>query len=664
MLGSTRNLAAGLAVALAITTVSAAPHRTELHDKGAPTHSVARLWNDQVLEAIRIDIPKPTVHARNLFHVSVAMWDAWAAYDPLAVGYLVRETRESKNVAAARAEAISYAAYRVLKHRYRFGPGEETSQAAFDNLMQTLGYDRAFTSTLGDTPAALGNRIGQAIVEHGFSDGANEGPELDYADDTGYAPVNPELVFKLPGTEMLDPNRWQPLAFDFRVLQNGIVIGESIQEFINPNWGKVEAFGLTDEDLAFPWVYHDPGLPPQLGGAGDAQFKANAVEVIGFNSRLDPTFPETIDISPGSYGNNPLGGNDGTGHPVNPYTGEPYASNVVKVGDFGRVMAEFWADGPASETPPGHWNTLANYVADHPLFEHRFSGQGEVLDALEWDVKVYLALNGALHDAAIFAWGCKGYYDYSRPISHIRYMSGLGQSSDPSGPSYHPDGIPLEPGLIEVITAATTQPGGGHAGGSRDTGRRCGLDPRNQVDALPAGNLRHACFRRLRFGPQHVQPRGRGGTGRGDGNTVLPRRDGDVRGPWWRVPRVRGRPQRDPGAAVRHLLRRGGHGRDLSPVGRDPSPGRRPARADRRLENWHRRVGTCAGLLRHPLGDDLPHSRRQPGPRERSTRRAGRSRRSPGGRRPPGGVQAGDGPDREAIVRRPVSTSRSITLGV
>jgi len=41
-------------------------------------------------------------------------------------------------------------------------------------------------------------------------------------------------------------------------------------------------------------------------------------------------------------------------------------------------------------------------------------------------------------------------------------MSGMGQSSDPSGPSNNPDGIPLEPGLIEVITAETTQPGQRH----------------------------------------------------------------------------------------------------------------------------------------------------------------------------------------------------------
>ena len=58
-----------------------------------------------------------------------------------------------------------------------------------------------------------------------------------------------------------------------------------------------------------------------------------------------------------------------------------------------------------------------------------------------------------MHDSAIAAWGIKGWYDYVRPVSAIRAMADLGQSSDPSlTASYHPDGIPLEEGFIEVVT--------------------------------------------------------------------------------------------------------------------------------------------------------------------------------------------------------------------
>jgi hypothetical protein len=49
-----------------------------------PDWSVARRWDEALLDAIRRALPNPPVHARNLFHASVAMWDAWATYDPIA----------------------------------------------------------------------------------------------------------------------------------------------------------------------------------------------------------------------------------------------------------------------------------------------------------------------------------------------------------------------------------------------------------------------------------------------------------------------------------------------------------------------------------------------------------------------------------------------------
>src|SRR6478672_2555205 len=75
--------------------------------------TIARVWDEQILSAIRIDTPNPPVQARNLFHLSVAMYDAWAAYDPVATGYLFREKHAAWDVATARREAISYAAYRL-----------------------------------------------------------------------------------------------------------------------------------------------------------------------------------------------------------------------------------------------------------------------------------------------------------------------------------------------------------------------------------------------------------------------------------------------------------------------------------------------------------------------------------------------------------------------
>jgi hypothetical protein len=169
-----------------------------------------------------------------------------------------------------------------------------------------------------------------------------------------------------------------------------------------------------------------------------------------------------IDISPAAIGANQLGTQDGTGYLINPVTEEPYEAVMVNEGDFGRSIAEFWADGPDSETPPGHWNTLANEIGDLLGDDLMIAGTGVSVPRLEWDVKTYLALNGANHDAAIAAWGTKGYYDYVRPISMIRWMGGLGQSTDPDGAAYHRYGLPLVPGLVEVVTAGTTETGERH----------------------------------------------------------------------------------------------------------------------------------------------------------------------------------------------------------
>src|SRR5436309_7781483 len=84
-------------------TSSAVAVRPDKNRDGQPSQlSVARKWDEQLLGAIRIDIPKPPVHARNLFHLSVAMWDAWAAYDAQAIGYLVKEKHAAADVEAAR----------------------------------------------------------------------------------------------------------------------------------------------------------------------------------------------------------------------------------------------------------------------------------------------------------------------------------------------------------------------------------------------------------------------------------------------------------------------------------------------------------------------------------------------------------------------------------
>lgn len=420
--------------------------------------SVARIWDERLLSLIRQVVPAPTVHARNLFHVSAAMWDAWAAFDPTADGWAYRQKHEAGDIMAAREVAISYAAYRILDWRYREVGDLDSADEELRSTMALLCLEPEYTATDGDDPAALGNRIAQVVLEGAATDGSLE--EVRYV-DAEYVPANEPLVVAESGAEMADPNRWQPLALDRHLSQNGLPIPGQVQSFIGPHWGFVAGFALPPSEQGTPV---DPGPPPRLGDPRtDGDYKMAALDIIRLSSQLDPADGVTVDIGPGSMGGSSLGANDGSGHAVNPATGRAYEPNVVRRADYQRALAEYWADGPSSETPPGHWNVIANAVSDTEGFEHRIGGEGEPVDRLEWDVKLYFALNGAVHDGAAAAWGLKGWYDSPRPISMIRYLGGNGQSSDPTAQSFDPDGLPLEPGLVEVITEASSAPGGRHA---------------------------------------------------------------------------------------------------------------------------------------------------------------------------------------------------------
>ena len=318
-----------------------------------------------------------------------------------------------------------------------------------------------------------------------------------------------------------DPNRWQRLEFSSSFVDQSGVASSEYPPFTGPQWGFVKPFALSFADAhynntnQFDGVYFNPppvsifsqslfdffttncGVviqPPLIGlGGNDSLYQMNFTVVAQLSGFLDATQPVHWSASPANAtlgANNPaptespadcaIGTdvacrNRGTGHRFNPMTGEAYAANDVLRGDYTRVLAEFWADGPDSETPPGHWNTIANYVTDQPTFVRRWRGLGRPLDRLEFDVKLYFLLNSALHDSAIAAWGIKVnkrnarrrhftlsylfcpsllqfHHDFVRPITAIRWMATLGQSSNPNLPSFHPFGLPLVQGHIEVMS--------------------------------------------------------------------------------------------------------------------------------------------------------------------------------------------------------------------
>jgi hypothetical protein len=305
-------------------------------------------WNDAALEAIRRVRPAPTVAARALAVLHTCVYEAWAAYDPVAVGTqtgdalrqpAARRTPESK------AEAVGYAARRALADLF---PGEA---ALFADVLAGAGYDPAAGPAAAGTPRGVGEAAARAVLDFRHADGANQLGDLvagagPYADTTGYAPVNDP-------DRLVDPGRWQPLRVpDGRG-------GASVQRCATPHWGLVAPFALATGHQLRPADW-PPAYP-------SAAYRAQAVQLLEYSAGLT---------------------------------------------DAHKAIAEYWADGPASETPPGHWCLFAQWVSRR---------DGHDLDA---DAVLFFALANALLDASIACWDCKLAVDYVRPVSAVRFLFG------------------------------------------------------------------------------------------------------------------------------------------------------------------------------------------------------------------------------------------------
>jgi hypothetical protein len=221
-----------------------------------------------------------------------------------------------------------------------------SEKPAFDALMVSQGFDPGYNTAETSTPAGIGNTACAAVLAFRHADGANQLGDLHAGAYSDYTGYAPVNT----ATTLNDPNRWQPLA-----VSDGHG-GTVTQKYIAPFWGRVKPFALQS-------IGQYSVKPPAL--AGSAAYKTQVDEVLAYSAGLT---------------------------------------------DRQKVIAEYWADGPSSELPPGHWNLFAQFVSrrDH----HR----------LDRDVKMFFVLNNALMDASVWTWGVKRVYDYVRPISAIHHL--------------------------------------------------------------------------------------------------------------------------------------------------------------------------------------------------------------------------------------------------
>lgn len=83
------------------------------------------------------------------------------------------------------------------------------------------------------------------------------------------------------------------------------------------------------------------------------------------------------------------------------------ATSLTRTADQTQI-AQFWADAAGTETPPGHWNAIAQTV-----------GAAHNNSLLE-NARMFGLLNLALADAAISSWDTKYTYNLWRPVAGIR----------------------------------------------------------------------------------------------------------------------------------------------------------------------------------------------------------------------------------------------------
>lgn len=462
--------------------------------------SVAKQWVDQVLFAVKWDGQGPTIQARNLYHASMAMYEAWAFYTPKANQvFLGKDNGGFKcefnsdfqipkmNIDSAINIAVSHAVYTLVFKRYsEYSSKNRGTIEGFDDLMDSLLTDRHFKGIdyESGSPSALGNYIGEKIYEFGLQDGAHE--EDNYESRT-YETVNGVLKPEIYGSNNPDSiNRWQPISIrgylnnkgEDKTLPQWYKRVTSFPDiFLTPEWGEVTPFALPSKTVKSRNgkmfnLYLDPGSPPRLDYQKDGDlselYKWGFVMNIIWSSHMDPADQVKMDISPKHrfgfpefpksfkdyqkfYDYEQGGSVNVGGKKMNPKTGKEYENNIVLRGDYARVIAEYWVDGIFTYSPPGHWFQHLTEVSYTKDFKRKWKGRGEELSELEWDIRSYFTLGGAMHDAGIASWAAKGFYDYVRPISAIRIMAGFGQCSDSSRSNYDKRGLPLIKGHIEIV---------------------------------------------------------------------------------------------------------------------------------------------------------------------------------------------------------------------
>jgi Domain of unknown function (DUF6851)/VCPO second helical-bundle domain len=406
--------------------------------------SVSLLWDQAVQASVIAEAPGPTIASRAYAVVHTAIFEAWAAYDLIAIGTAYGDSMQQSPEAiseANKAEAMSYAAYVAAVDLF------PSQTAIFDALMERLGYSIDLAAVTD--AAALGVQLGQGVIATFAGDGANQSE--GYSDTTGYMPVN-----ESPEAQVSIEN-WTPEHVP-------IDSDASLQSFLTPQWGWVDPFA-TETTLLSP-----PPPEPFFVDTIDAVLNQSAGTITLHGLSDDASWKDYYDLRAALHGVyrgtetwNEIreflraeyiemklagGGGGGMHHQhrkgmhhtamqedgqtnsvvldvskalIGPIINQDFISQAEEVvaasaalSDEEKAIAEFWEDGGGTSFPPGTWMTFGQYVSvrdDHTLDE---------------DAQMFFALANAVFDAGVATWQAKVEYDYARPVAVVRDLGELG----------------------------------------------------------------------------------------------------------------------------------------------------------------------------------------------------------------------------------------------
>jgi hypothetical protein len=303
-------------------------------------------WDNATLQTIRYLHPGPTINARALAVVHTCIFDAWSAYDEKAVATVLGHQLRRPRTERTEENKKKAISFAAFRCLADLFPSEIVSYRV---LMSDLGYDPNDSSTDPAKPAGIGNLAAQSVIRLRHHDGSNQLGDLHqgaYSDYTGYRPAN-------DSDHVNNVDHWQPLR-----TMDGKYGRYIIQKYLTPQWGMVTPFALRSGSQFRP-------PPPESFVSRPNEYLLQAQQLLELSASLT---------------------------------------------DKEKMIAEYWADGPSSETPPGHWCLFGQFIS---IRDHH---------TLDDDAKMFFALANGLFDASIAAWDAKRVYDSVRPITAVRFL--------------------------------------------------------------------------------------------------------------------------------------------------------------------------------------------------------------------------------------------------